>query len=103
MQLHIGYLRSLGDTERARTACLTYLQTGLIFYYPGRPDIVREFYKVAEELGGKLAVPRLSWKYSWMKAVFGWGLAKRTQLLLANARWSLIRSWDKAMFRLKIP
>src|SRR6516162_8697443 len=38
MQLHVKYIRSLEDSERVRAACLNYLQTWLINFYPERPD-----------------------------------------------------------------
>jgi glycosyltransferase involved in cell wall biosynthesis len=34
MQLHIGYLRSLEESDRVRAACLRYLQNWVIFFYP---------------------------------------------------------------------
>jgi len=101
LQLHIGYLRSLEESERVRAACVRFLQTWLIYFYPERLDIVERAEQMAKELGGQLEVPRLSWKYSWIQAVFGWGLAKRVQLLLPNIRWSLERFWDKVLFRME--
>jgi hypothetical protein len=44
--------------------------------------------------------PRLSWKYSWMKAIFGWRLAKYGQQVLLKFRWHLARWWDKAFSRI---
>lgn len=99
MQLHIRYLRSLEDTERSRTACLTYLQDYVIDFYPHRLDIVAQMRRSAEELGGRLERPRLSWKYAWIKALFGWELATRAQILLPNIRWGLVRFWDEMIFR----
>ena len=81
MQLHIGYLRSLEDTPRARQACFQYLQNCFIYFYPERSDIVEEMQSLAEELGGRLETPRLSWKYSWMQKTLGWKPAKRLQVL----------------------
>jgi glycosyltransferase involved in cell wall biosynthesis len=99
MELHIGYLRSLEDSPRVRAACVQYLQNWLIFFYPERKDIFERAQSVARELGGELRVPRLSWKYSWIEAMFGWDLAKRAQVLAPRVRWSITRAWDKAMFR----
>ncbi len=99
MQLHVGYLRSLEDSERVRSACLRYLQTLLIYFYPERLDIADQAIQLARVLGGKLQVPRFSWKYSWIKAAFGWGLARQAQLFLPRIKWFLMRSWDKALFR----
>jgi glycosyltransferase involved in cell wall biosynthesis len=100
MQFHIGYLRSLEDSARVRAACVRYLQNWLIHFYPERPDIVKHAEQMARDLGGQLEPPRVSWKYSWIKALFGWGAAKRAHLLLPNIRWSLLRFWDKALSRL---
>jgi glycosyltransferase involved in cell wall biosynthesis len=99
MQLHIKYLRSLEDGERVRIACLKYLQNYIIDFYPHRLDIVDQMQQVASLLGGQLGTPRLSWKYSWIKVIFGWRSAQRAQLLLPSVKWSLIRLWDKLMYR----
>jgi glycosyltransferase involved in cell wall biosynthesis len=101
MQLHIGYLRSLEDSPRVRAACVRYMQNWLIFFYPERLDLMEQMQQVAGELGGKLEVPRLSWKYSWIKAAFGWPIAKRAQTLLPEIRWGLHRTWDKTLFRMQ--
>ena len=100
MQLHIKYLRSLEDSERARAACLRYLQTSLIYFYPERPAIVKQVEQIAGGLGGRLESPSLSWKYSWMKAVLGWHAAKYGQRLLLGVRWSLEKLWDKTLHRI---
>jgi len=101
MELHIGYLRSLDDSPRARAACVKYLQNWLIFFYPERLDIVRQAEQTARDLGGQIAVPQLSWKYSWIKSFFGWNMAKRAQVFLPRVRWALERNWDKALFRME--
>src|SRR5205807_10036279 len=36
MKLHIGYIRSLEDSERVREACTLSLQGPLVWYYPER-------------------------------------------------------------------
>ncbi len=101
MQLHIRYIRSLKDTARVRAACVRYLQNWLIFFYPERPDLVKQAEQLAAELGGRLEVPKLSWKYSWIAATFGWGLAKRAQITLPNLRWTVQRFWDKTLYQLE--
>jgi hypothetical protein len=63
MQLHMRYLRSLEDSERVRAACLMYLQSNVIDFYPLRLDIVEQMQQTVKELGGQLEAPRLSWKY----------------------------------------
>ena len=99
MQLHIGYLRSLEDSERVRAVCVKFLQDSLPWFYPDRLDIVKQAEQLAGTLGGRLEVPRLSWKYAWIQKGFGWPLAKRAQILMPRCRWSMIQSWDKALSR----
>jgi glycosyltransferase involved in cell wall biosynthesis len=101
MKLHIGYLRSLVDDVRARAACVTYLQNWMPFFYPDRLDLFKEAEELAENLGGKLEVPRFSWKYSWIEPIFGRAQARRAQVILPRMKWSLVRAWDKTLFRLE--
>ena len=101
MELHIGYLRSLDHSARAQAACVKYLQRLLIYFYPQRPDIVERAQLLAHELGGRLEDPRLSWKYSWIKQLFGWRLAKEARVFLPSVKSLLTRSWDKALFRVE--
>lgn len=98
MQLHIRYLQSFEDDQRTRSACLRFLQVNLHYFYPERLDIAAEAEEMARELGGQLQIPRLSWKYSWIKAVLGWQRAKRLQSLLRRIRSSVEGFWDKAWF-----
>jgi glycosyltransferase involved in cell wall biosynthesis len=101
MQLHVKYIQSLEDTDRVRAACLAYLQSWLINFYPERPDIVEELKELAGRLGGKLEPPPLRWKYAWIKPLFGWGLAKQAQLVLPQFKSILVRYWDLAMYNLE--
>jgi len=98
MQLHVGYVRSLEDSERVRSACITYLQTGLPHFYPERMDIVERAAILAKELGGTLTQPPpISWKYAWADTLFGRRIAKRVQNVVRRTRHSLNRSWDRTM------
>ena len=101
MQLHISYLRSLDDSERARNACLKYLQTSFIYFYPERSDIVGSAQQLAKELGGRLEPPQLNWKYSWIKLLFGWAVTKQLQAIIPRLKWLFVKSWDKALFRVR--
>jgi glycosyltransferase involved in cell wall biosynthesis len=100
MQLHVKYIRSLEESDRVRAACISYLQNLVIYFHPERPDIVQELEALAVSLGGRLEVPRLCWKYAWVKPLFGWGAAKNAHIVLPELKSSLLRSWDKAMYRL---
>jgi glycosyltransferase involved in cell wall biosynthesis len=101
MKLHVQYLRSLEESERVRKACLTYLQTWLENFYPERPDIIAELQALAAQLQGHLEVPRLRWKYAWIRPVFGWKTAKWVQQALPQLRTSCVRHCDKLMYELE--
>jgi O-antigen/teichoic acid export membrane protein/glycosyltransferase involved in cell wall biosynthesis len=103
MKLHIGYLRSLEDSPRARAACLKYLQTCLIYFYPERMDIVRQAEDIAIEMGGRLHPPKLKWKYTWLTQIAGWRAAKRFSLWLPRIKWRIKKSWDHTLFSLRSP
>jgi glycosyltransferase involved in cell wall biosynthesis len=100
MQLHIRYLCSLEDSPRVREACVAYLQNWLPFFYPIRPDLVKQAEELAASLGGKLYPPQLSWKATLFSAVFGRRQMKRAQAILVRIRWSLIQWWDKMLFQI---
>jgi len=101
MQLHMGYLRSLEESPRVRAACVKYLQTWMVFFYPERIDIFEQAQQIARDLGGEVVVPPLSWKYSWIDALFGRHMAKRAQLVLPNVRWSVVRWFDKVLLHVQ--
>ena len=101
MKLHIQYLRSLEDSERVRRACLAYMQTWYKNFYPERPDIVAELQRLATQLQGHLEVPRLRWKYAWLRRILGYETAKRAQFYFPGLKESLIRFLDKTLFRLE--
>jgi len=101
MKLHIQYLRSLEESARVRKACLAYLQNWYDNFYPERPDIVNELQGLASELQGNLEIPSLRWKYAWMRPLFGWGTAKWAQRAIPQMKASVVRSWDKTMYRLE--
>ena len=98
---HIGYLRSLEESERVGAACLKHLQRQMPFFYPERIDIVREAEKIAASLGAQLEVPRLSRKYAWTQKLFGWTAAKHSQLYYNQFKSSVSRSWDRALSQLE--
>jgi len=101
MQLQIGYLRALADNERVQAACLNYLQTWFIHFYPERTALVRQLEKFAATLGGRLEAPRLSWKYIWIQKLLGWYMAKRAQIYYNQCKSSVLSWWDKGMFQLE--
>ena len=100
MELHIQYLLSLEESARTRSACLAYLQTWFDVFYPDRPDMIAKLQNLAAKLQGHLEVPKLRRKYAWIRPIFGWKVAKQAQMALPRVKGSLVRFWDKAMYRL---
>ena len=101
MRLHVDYVKSVEDSPRARAACVRYLQDWMVYFYPERKDIFARAQELAHSLGGELDVPKLSWKYSWIRPLFGWSVARRAQMLLPRLRWSLQQSWDRTALELE--
>ena len=101
LRLHIRYLRSLEESERVRTACLTYLQGWYHHFYPEVPDMAAEMRDLAAQVGGNLEAPRLRWKYAWIQPILGWPAAKRVEVVAQQLRQSVIKNWDKAMYTLE--
>ncbi len=97
MRTQIQKLRALQDTPRVRAACVTYLQTWLHNFHPNRPDLVAALQDSAEEMGGKLTLPKSSWKYAWIERVFGFEAAKAVQFKYNGCKSSILRSWDRLM------
>lgn len=98
MKLHIEYLRRMERSDRVNRACLQYLRNWLIWFYPERKEIVEEAQQIAQEIGEPLGVPSLSWKYFWIKNLFGWRLAKTAQRLLRKQRWIVEKRLDKFLY-----
>jgi len=101
MNLHIGYLRSLEDSERTRLASVRYIGTWLHEFYPYRLDLAEKLKALAGELGGRAEDPRLSWKYDWIVKLFGWQTGRRAQIAMPKLRASVKIAWDKAMFEVE--
>jgi len=97
MHLHIRYLLSMEDSPRTRAACVRYLQTWLPHFYPARPDIVEKAKELAITLGGELAPPRLSWKYEWIRRLFGWDVARIAEMELRRLKWNVLRALDRSL------
>jgi hypothetical protein len=97
MQLHVRYLLSLEQSDRARQACRNYLQTWFICFYPERADLVAKLQELSRTLGGDLDIPTLSWKYFLIEKLFGFGTAKQVQSRYNRLKSSLIAGSDRMM------
>jgi glycosyltransferase involved in cell wall biosynthesis len=100
MRLHIDYLLAFENSARTRAACVNYLQAWLPNFHPARPDIVKEAEELAASLGGGLRLPQLSWKYEWIRWLFGWKVAKTAERELRRLKWNVLRTWDRGLLRL---
>jgi len=98
MKLQIGYLRAREDSDRVRAACVNYLQSWLPNFYPNRLDLVQEAQQLAASLGGRLSLPKASWKYAWIEKLFGFAAAKHTQLYYNRAKYGVLSMWDRMMY-----
>jgi glycosyltransferase involved in cell wall biosynthesis len=98
MQLHMGYLRSLEDSERTRRVCLQYIRTNVHQFYPHRLDLVEKLRATAAELGGEIVEPKVPWKYDWLRRSFGWSAARQAQVRVPQLKTATRMAWDKAMF-----
>jgi PST family polysaccharide transporter len=101
MRLQIAHLRTVEDTPRVRAACLEFLQRELVHFHPVRPDLVEGLQVLAAQLGGHLELPRFHGHYAAIEAVAGPLVAKRAELGARRVKWSVLRWYDKAMFRLE--
>jgi glycosyltransferase involved in cell wall biosynthesis len=97
MELHIKYLLSVDNGERARVACVKFLQTWMINFYPERMDIFEKARKLSTSLGGRLQVPALPWKYSWVKSLFGWRFTLKAQRRFSHLKWSTKSRVDRML------
>ncbi len=101
MQLHVRHVRSLEDSERVRVACLNYLQRRFFRFYPEQVDLVERLQQLAATLGGRLEIPQMSPKYSWMSNILGWRRTQRIRQRYNRAKSFVIRVWDKLLFCLE--
>jgi glycosyltransferase involved in cell wall biosynthesis len=101
MKLQIQHLRSFEDSERVRKACVAYIQIWSPNFYIMRPDLMQEAQQLAASLGGRLYVPKSSWKYSWIEKLFGLAVARQVCQRFNECKSYIIRSCDKVLFCLE--
>lgn len=97
MKLHIGYLMSLEDSPRTRTACRTYIRTWALAFHPSRTDIREELTRMAHELGDGFDWPAPRRKYAWLAPIFGDEFAWRSQVALPRIKARALSRWDRWM------
>jgi len=93
----IEHFRALDDSERCRTACVTFLRNRLIYYYPDHQEMLKEIYALAKHLGGTLSTPPLQ-RYEILRPIVGWKRARRLQELIGGAKQNVHRALDKIIY-----
>jgi glycosyltransferase involved in cell wall biosynthesis len=100
LSLSIGRLRALEDSQRTRDACLRLLQDNLRSFYPNHPGIQQKAFALADELGGRLHLPALDWKYHAAKTLLGRDAANKVKNLKVRLKASALRNWDKWLYEI---
>jgi glycosyltransferase involved in cell wall biosynthesis len=80
----INYLRYLEDSERTRAACLKYLQHHVYYFYPDKHGMLKNFDRLAKELGGCITAYQESRKFRIVKSALGWEAALYLKRLSAQ-------------------
>ena len=97
LSLCIEYLLTLENSERARRACLNYLQFFMPMFYPEKEELLRKLHALASGLGGELAVPEMNWKYAVFKRVAGVKAAKAFMVRSARTKFKAISNFDRIL------
>jgi hypothetical protein len=87
------------DSERSRTACVSFLRHRLIYFYPDHPELLERIYKLANELGGSLSTPPLRWHYNLIRSCFGWRVARAANVSIPWCKTMLFRNWDRLIYK----
>jgi len=95
LKQHAARLLDLEDTERSRAACIAFWKSGLEPFYPHATTILEEMRAEMAELGGELAIQKLSWKYGWIRLLLGWKAATYARRFFQLIRFYLVKAWDR--------
>jgi hypothetical protein len=55
------------------------LQTEVIYFDADQTALLAKMNELAKQLGGRMSPPARSWKYSVIKKMVGWRMAKKAQ------------------------
>ncbi|PZR80123.1 MAG: glycosyl transferase family 2 [Chthoniobacterales bacterium] len=101
VEAHLRYLQSMEKSERVTEACLRYLQSRFVNFYPEAPRLAQRLQELATSLGGHLQIPPLGWKFAWLAPMFGYAAAKSAREFFRALKWSSIRLFDRALWYLE--
>ena len=96
MRLHIGYLLSLEDSDRTRSACRTYLSNWANAFDPFDEDLMAEIQDLAQGFEGSIGRPKLRGKYQWLARVAGDRRAWWAQRSLPRLKSRILYEVDRA-------
>lgn len=100
LELSISHLLSLEDSERTRSAALSYLQIWMRYFYPDKVELLEELKGMAKELGGCLRPPKLPAKYTPIRLLLGWDAAYAAMRSAAALKLSARRSLEELIWKL---
>lgn len=97
LELCYRCLLALEDSERSRTAALQHLQVCLINFYPEESELLSKIFELARELGGDLTLPRLKFKYTVVKNILGWKVAKNLIFEIPRVKKMIYGHYDRML------
>jgi len=97
LDLCIGYLLSLENSERTRRACVNYLQSFVPYLYSEEEEVFCKLHALASQLGGNLAVPEINWKYGVFKRIAGVKTAKSILIRSARLKSKAVSNFDRIL------
>ncbi|MCC6544634.1 MAG: glycosyltransferase family 2 protein [Nitrospirae bacterium] len=105
INLSIGHLRSLEESERTRSASLIYLQSYLSYFYfiTDEVELLDKIRVLAHELGGELMPPKLNMKEGLMCKLFGMKKGRQLMRTLRKLRFGIPIKWDEWLFIISKP
>ncbi len=95
LELSVGHLLRLEDSERTREAARSYLRVWRDELYPDDRELLDELQTLARDLGGQLDPPALGAKYRLIERLFGWAAAKKAKRGAAALKLAAKVQWDR--------
>ncbi len=98
-ELRIRTLMSIENSDRARSAALSFLQARLPAFYPEKKAAIERLNALASELGGELRPPRLDREARLLQRLFGPEWGRGLTICFRRLRMARAVKWDELMDR----